>query len=121
MPSQPDGYLAELRRAAGLTQEELAERCGLSVRAISAIESGRVERPHRRSLLAVADALDLDDDQRAGLIRAYRSQYADLPPSPPAMTPRQLPPRPAGLHGRDTELATLEALLSGRARPGRSW
>jgi transcriptional regulator with XRE-family HTH domain/tetratricopeptide (TPR) repeat protein len=113
MPSPPDGYLAELRRAAGLTQEELAERCGLSVRAISAIESGRVERPHRRSLLAVADALELDDHSRAGLLRAYRSQYADSLPSPPAMTPRQLPPRPAGLHGRDTELAALEALLAG--------
>jgi hypothetical protein len=35
--SPHDGYLAELRRAAGLTQEELAERCGLSVRAISAV------------------------------------------------------------------------------------
>ena len=109
----PDGYLAELRRAAGLTQEELAERCGLSVRAISAIESGRVERPHRRSLLAIADALDLDEARRAGLIRAYRSQYADSSPSLPATTPRQLPPRPAGLHGRDAELAALEAVLSG--------
>ncbi len=109
----PDGYLAELRRAAGLTQEELAERCGLSVRAISAIESGRVERPHRRSLLAFADALDLDDQRRAGLLRAYRSQYADSSPGPPATTPRQLPPRPAGLHGRGTELAALEAVLSG--------
>ncbi len=109
----PDGYLAELRRAAGLTQEELAERSGLSVRAISAIESGRVERPHRRSLLALADALDLDDQGRAGLLRAYRSQYADSSPRPPAMTPRQLPPRPAGLHGRDTELAALGAVLSG--------
>jgi transcriptional regulator with XRE-family HTH domain/tetratricopeptide (TPR) repeat protein len=118
MPSPLDGYLAELRRAAGLTQEELAERCGLSVRAISAIESGRVERPHRKSLLAIADALDLDDHGRAGFIRAYRSQYADLPPRPPAMTPRQLPPRPPGLHGRDTELATLEALLAGGAPAG---
>ena len=111
--SPPDGCLAALRRSAGLTQEELAERCGLSVRAISAIESGRVERPHRRSLLAVADALDLNDHSRAGLLRAYRSQHADSPPSPPAMTPRQLPPRPARLHGRDTELAALEAILSG--------
>jgi transcriptional regulator with XRE-family HTH domain/tetratricopeptide (TPR) repeat protein len=111
--SPRDGYLAELRRAAGLTQEELAERCGLSVRAISAIESGRVERPHRRSLLAFADALDLDDHRRAGLLRAYRSQYAESSPSRPAMTPRQLPPRPAGLHGRELELAALEAILSG--------
>ena len=107
-----DGYLAELRRAAGLTQEELAERCGLSVRAISAIESGRVERPHRRSLLAFADALDLDEQRRAGLIRAYRSQEAGSSPSRPATTPRQLPPRPSGLHGRGSELAALEGVLS---------
>jgi transcriptional regulator with XRE-family HTH domain len=44
------GDLVRDRRiAAGLTQEELAERAGVSVRAISDIERGRTRRPRRGS------------------------------------------------------------------------
>ncbi|WP_432894298.1 helix-turn-helix domain-containing protein [Kribbella sp. CA-245084] len=38
------------RRSARLTQEELAERSGLSVRAISDLERGRTARPYRTSV-----------------------------------------------------------------------
>jgi transcriptional regulator with XRE-family HTH domain len=51
--------LRDWRRAAGLTQEELADRSGLSVRAISDLERGRSTRPHRRSVALIADALGL--------------------------------------------------------------
>jgi len=37
-------FIRSRRKAAGLTQEELAERCGLSVRAISDIERGHTTR-----------------------------------------------------------------------------
>ena len=60
--------LAAARLAAGLTQEELAERAGISVRAISDIERGRVTRPRRRSLEVIADALNLRDAARQQLI-----------------------------------------------------
>jgi predicted transcriptional regulator len=57
-PEEPS-VLRAARQAAGLSQEELAERSGLSVRNISNIERGRVTRPRRSSLDALADALTL--------------------------------------------------------------
>jgi len=45
------------RSAAGLTQEELADRTGLSVRAIRNLETGRTSRPHPQSLRLLAEAL----------------------------------------------------------------
>ena len=62
-PADPRGRFGELVRgrrvAAGLTQEELAERSGLGVRTISDIERGRIGRPHRRSVDLLCDALGL--------------------------------------------------------------
>ncbi len=57
--------LRQYRQAAGLTQEELAERAGLSVKAISALESGRRRRPYPHTVRALADALGLSDEERA--------------------------------------------------------
>jgi transcriptional regulator with XRE-family HTH domain len=45
------------RAAAGLTQEELAERSGLSVRAISDMECGRTSRPRHSTLRQITQAL----------------------------------------------------------------
>ncbi|APU16198.1 MULTISPECIES: helix-turn-helix domain-containing protein [Actinoalloteichus] len=52
--------LISRRRAAQLTQEELAARSGLSVRAISDMERGRALGPQRRTVAALTDALELD-------------------------------------------------------------
>src|SRR5947209_4893454 len=56
--------LAQYRRAAGVTQETLAERAGVSVRTIQALEHGGT-RPHRDTVLRLAVALALDTTQRA--------------------------------------------------------
>jgi DNA-binding XRE family transcriptional regulator len=53
------------RQAAWMTQEELAERSGLSPRTIQAIERGEVRRPHRESVRLLADALRLHGEVRA--------------------------------------------------------
>jgi transcriptional regulator with XRE-family HTH domain len=45
------------RQQAGLTQEELAEKTGLSVRAIRNLEAGRVRAPRQASVRMLADAL----------------------------------------------------------------
>ncbi len=44
------------RKAAGLTQEAVAEQCGLQVETISRVESGRTT-PSLETLLALAEAL----------------------------------------------------------------
>jgi DNA-binding SARP family transcriptional activator/tetratricopeptide (TPR) repeat protein/DNA-binding XRE family transcriptional regulator len=58
------------RREANLTQRELAAKAGLSVAALRDYEQGRRRRLRPNSLAALADALDLDADQAAGLARA---------------------------------------------------
>ena len=59
------GALRRLREAAGLSQEELAERAGLSSHAVSALERGTRTRPYPHTVRALADALGASTgDQR---------------------------------------------------------
>ena len=51
--------LRHQRRAAGLTQEEVAERSGVSVRTISALERGVHHAPHSDTVVLLAEALGL--------------------------------------------------------------
>jgi DNA-binding SARP family transcriptional activator len=60
----------ERRRAAGLTQRQLAERSGLSVAAIRDLEQGRSRRPRPGSVDALVRALGLDARQSAALAAA---------------------------------------------------
>jgi tetratricopeptide (TPR) repeat protein/transcriptional regulator with XRE-family HTH domain len=53
--------LRQARRMAGLTQEQLAEQSGLSVRAVGDLERGRTGRPHWRSVELLAVALGLPE------------------------------------------------------------
>ncbi|MFD8634205.1 helix-turn-helix domain-containing protein [Streptomyces sp. NPDC059533] len=68
-----EGFAARLhalRTGAGLSQEELAQAAGLSVRALSDLERGRSRGPQRRTVQALATALDLDDAAAAELEHA---------------------------------------------------
>ncbi|HVA91691.1 MAG TPA: helix-turn-helix transcriptional regulator [Chloroflexota bacterium] len=49
--------LVRARRAAGLTQEELAERAGVSWRAVSDLKRGARQTRRRDTLAMLADAL----------------------------------------------------------------
>ena len=51
--------IAELRKAKGFTQEELVEKCNLSVRTLQRIESGEVA-PRSYTLKLIFTALDSD-------------------------------------------------------------
>ncbi len=67
------GLFAELLRqyrlAAGLTQEALAERAGLGVRSIQALERGE-NRPQRETLHRLADTLALPKGERVFFLAA---------------------------------------------------
>ncbi len=65
--------LLRLRDAAGLTQEQLAARAGLSPNAISALESGKRRAPRFATVELLAAALALDGQQRRELVAAARS------------------------------------------------
>ena len=57
--------LRRFRVAAGLTQEELAERAQLSTRAVSDLERGINRTPRRDTVQLLADALELTQAERA--------------------------------------------------------
>ena len=59
--------LRRYRLAAGLTQEALAERAGLSARAISDLERGLRQTPQRQTLTLLTQALRLTGDDLATL------------------------------------------------------
>lgn len=71
--------LRRVRRAAGLSQQELAERAGLTASGISQLERGVRTRPYPHTLRALADALELDADGHRQLLDATGASGAELP------------------------------------------
>jgi DNA-binding CsgD family transcriptional regulator/transcriptional regulator with XRE-family HTH domain/tetratricopeptide (TPR) repeat protein len=105
--SEP-GFGERLRRArlaAGLTQEELAERAGLSVRGISDLERGARRSPRRDTLALLADALQLDEAERERWLRARRIATSNDP------APDILPLYRTSLVGRQRELELLHGAV----------
>src|SRR6185437_945797 len=64
--------LKRYRRAAHLTQAQLAERAGFSVTYISKLERG-ARQPQRATVLLLADALDLSGDERVAFESAAQT------------------------------------------------
>ncbi|HKS71066.1 MAG TPA: helix-turn-helix domain-containing protein, partial [Ktedonobacterales bacterium] len=111
-PSALGILLKRYRAAAGLAQEGLAERAGVSTRAISDLERGLHRRPHPDTLNRLATTLALSADQRAMLLAAAQPETLApddepaAPPlapgvAPPAMSPLPIPP--TSLIGRQRE------------------
>ncbi|MGI5501546.1 helix-turn-helix domain-containing protein [Lentzea sp. CA-135723] len=99
--------LVQHRRNAGLSQEELSDRSGVSVRAISDMERGRARSPQRRTTEALLDALGLDELDRAELRRLARTGRG-AQGSPVWSSPVwSLPMYVADLVGRDAELDAI--------------
>jgi len=73
--------LKQLRTAHGMTQEELAERSGASVRSISDLERGISRLPRKDTVQLLADALQLSPDESAQLFALARAPKASLPSS----------------------------------------
>jgi tetratricopeptide (TPR) repeat protein/transcriptional regulator with XRE-family HTH domain len=111
------GWLRRRRFAAGLTQEELAERAGLSVRAIRDLERGTTSRPYRNSIGKLADALGLSEADLVGLTRVKPQAASVTVQASGYPVPRQLPSAAAGFTGRSAELKTLAGLLERDGSP----
>lgn len=110
--------LRRLRRAAGLTQGELAERAGVSLRAISDLERGQRSHPWRDTVRLLADALDLAPADRAALEGAARgtgqpaAAGAPLPARSRATARHNLPVEVTSFVGRERELADVKERLA---------
>jgi predicted ATPase/DNA-binding XRE family transcriptional regulator len=68
--------LRQLRLEAGLTQEELAERAGLSTRGLSDLERGLRRTPRLGTVRLLADALGLPGTQRDRLLASRQPRSA---------------------------------------------
>jgi tetratricopeptide (TPR) repeat protein/transcriptional regulator with XRE-family HTH domain len=71
--ARPGEWLRQQRVAAGLTQEDLAERSRVSVRAIADLERGRTKRPYPSSVRALVRALGLPEETGEELVARYRA------------------------------------------------
>src|SRR5215213_1639764 len=88
--------LRRRRTAAALSQEELAERAGVSVRALSDLERGVHRAPRLETVRMLAEALGLGEDERADLLAVARPDAETTPsPVPSRLTPLPALPLPA--------------------------
>jgi transcriptional regulator with XRE-family HTH domain len=110
---------AELRRRrtdARLTQEQLAERSGLSVRTVRGLERGRVRYPRPESLRLLAEVLGLagaDFAEFEGLGRRtfWEERAAAAAAQERITVPAQLPADVTAFTGRSRLLHELDAFL----------
>src|SRR5487761_371110 len=142
--ARPGDWLRRQRVAAGLTQEDLAERSGVSVRAIADIERGRTRKPYPSSVRSLVRALGLPEATGTDLVARYRAgngtgqadtgqagtgqagpvhagagQAGDADEAAEGAggvtVPRQLPTRVPLFAGRAGELAQLDGVLDAAA------
>lgn len=101
--------LRRQRDRVGLTQEDLAERTGLTSQAISLLERGERRRPQRYTVQKLAETLGLEGRQLAEFESAARSPSARRAGEPPRLG---LPVPPTPLIGREDEVAAVAGLLT---------
>ncbi len=103
--------LKRLRASEGLTQEELAERAGVSARLVSDLERGAIQRPRRDTVRMLADGLRLTGAERDGFTATARGWTEGDTPGGPPLGRTGLPLPPTSLVGRSRELAAATSLL----------
>ena len=115
MTQEPDApfsvRLRRLRQAAGLTQEELASRAGLTAKGISALERGERRRPYPHTVRSLANALGIPEEERATLIEAVPKRGDVAHPAPAAVVRSTLPAPSTPLVGRERALEEVTDLL----------
>jgi len=91
-----------------MTQEELAERAGISARTVSDLERGLRTTVHHDTARRLATALELGEEQRRKFEAITRGR-AFVPSSPPAAG--GLPAVPTPFFGRSRELESVKSTL----------
>jgi transcriptional regulator with XRE-family HTH domain len=132
-PNQDSSFGERLQRsriAAGLTQEALARRSGMSTRAIGDLERSQTARPRLRSVELLASALDLTGPSRTAFLRAGRSEPGPqreheplsssrgapaLPITVSPITVSSIPPDVSDLIGRDDVIDEGRRVLTSHA------
>lgn len=103
--------LRRYRRAAGLTQEELAERAGLGRATIDALERGTRQTPRKETIALLAEALALKESERVLLEATARDHRRDSQPTfTPFSVSEPLAITPAAEHVAAAEAAPLGVL-----------
>jgi tetratricopeptide (TPR) repeat protein/transcriptional regulator with XRE-family HTH domain len=111
------GLLRELRVAAQLTQEELAEAAGLSSRTVSALERGINRTTHKETARLLADALHLTGPARTQFEAVARGRDpGGAGAGAAAAATRTLPRDIASFTGRQQELQQLADAAAGTGR-----
>jgi predicted ATPase/transcriptional regulator with XRE-family HTH domain len=109
-PGQFAVVLQQYRAAAGLSQEELAERAGLSRRGISDLERGERRAPHLTTVRRLADGLGLTNAQRCQLLQSvHPAAVAVAAVDDSSLLP--LPVPRTSFIGREHEIAAVIELL----------
>ena len=103
--------LKRYRQSAGLSQEALAERAGLSARAISDLERGVNRSPRIATLELIIDALPLSSQQADLLKIAAHPDQSFLPGKEAPARLSGIPLPPARLIGREVERSQARELL----------
>src|SRR5689334_16710605 len=103
--------LRQYRLAASLTQEELAERAGISTRGISDLERGIRSLPRKDTLHLLLQALDLAPAEHTTLVAAARRPPTPAPVRDRAGSGSGLPIFLTPFIGRETELAAIQDQL----------
>jgi predicted ATPase/transcriptional regulator with XRE-family HTH domain len=124
-PSEFAQTIREARVRAGLSQEELAERAGVSTRAVSDMERGLRRNPRPETLRLIAEALALGPEDRARFFASAHAVPDDLARSNPrersdsgalamavTVPSRPLPQPLDALIGREREIAAIVALFA---------
>src|SRR5688500_3030024 len=109
-PAPSPSFAQELRRlrlAAELTQRELAERSGISARAISDLERGINHAPQRETARMLGDALGLAPEERSRFLDRARRKPPVLAPRSANTQTYELDP----LIGRAQEMSLIEETL----------